>query len=632
MKKISMKRVFATLFLASFCFILWPVSNLRAEDKPPAGRTFPKLPKTPDDPILSESHVYPFWGPTCQRYTYSVIYQDKEGRPPEYVRIYFNGDWIDIEKENPEDNDYKRGVKYIYKFVPKKIGSNFYFFEASNGLGKARDGIIDSPDNGPVLFESAFDKNEIALIDAATGEKVWSFPTEKEWVGGAALSDDGKYLAAQTSHHIHFFETSRGEPKWSYRPETVGTVGGDVKGGIAISADGSEIFALLGNRATLFDRGSNEPLWEADTGNGGYNAAISANGEYLAVATAGMEEDENTNLLILWRKDSSKRLWQYHSSGNFHDVSFSADGSLIAAATGCPDRRGYLFSKDSNEPVWRSEMLTRDSPIHRAKISADGSLAAFGAESDGGAVHLFSKDANQMLWKFPAPGNSSFRALSITPSGQFIGGATLGGRAFILDKSSPTPLVSWTIDGAFGAVDIANDGSFIAAGGTDSKVHIFERESKKERAAVALGEYIGEIDISGDGRYIAAGTSGSVYFFESLDRAGSEVECAEIIEPPSERETMTAKQTYCGDGVCVDPPEDATSCPQDCDPNYAGLRGEGELEEEKKGLPPRLIWVFGGGFLASLLGLGGYLAIVKFKFFRKPPPASEEDYPTPLKP
>jgi len=73
------------------------------------------LPKTADDPILENSRVYPFWGPVCQRYTYSVVYRDKEGRAPEYVKIYFNGEWLDIAKENPEDNDYKRGVKYIYK-------------------------------------------------------------------------------------------------------------------------------------------------------------------------------------------------------------------------------------------------------------------------------------------------------------------------------------------------------------------------------------------------------------------------------------------------------------------------------------------------------------------------------------
>lgn len=619
------------IFLSLLVVLTYLPKITWAEDKPvvinnvPSGQGFAKLPKTPNDPVLTEAHVYPFWGPVCQRYAYSVIYRDKEGRVPEYVRMYFNGAWIDLEKENPADTDYQKGVKYIYKFVPKKIGANFYFFEASNGLGKARAGIIDSPDNGPVLFESAFDNNEIVLIDVVTGQKIWSYPVGKEWVGGVALSDDGEYLAAQTSRHVYLFETGSAEPKWAYTAGVSGLIGGDVKGGIDISADGSKIFALLGNRALLFNRDSNQPIWEAPTGNGGYNAAISSNGEYLAVATAGSEEDENTNLLILWHKDSPNRFWQYHSSGNFHDVSFSTDGSFLAAATGCPDRRGYLFSKDSAQPLWRSEMLTRDSPVHQAKISTDGEIAAFGAESDDGAIHLFSKEAGKILWKFPVPGRYSFRALNITPDGEFIGGATtVQGQVFIFSKDSPTPLASWQVDASLGAADIADDGSFLVVGGTDNKVHIFERESKKERAEISLSEFVGEIDVSANGQYIAAGTSGSVYFFESLDTDHSEARCEEIIEPVPESEMITAmgsvgegdqpKRTYCGDGVCESPPEDVTGCPQDCDPNFS------RAEEVEKDQSVSTKWpgmIFGFGFLTTLLGLGGYLVAVKANLLRK---------------
>jgi WD40 repeat protein len=621
------------IFLSLLAILAYLPKITWAEDKPvvinnvPSGQGFAKLPKTPNDPVLTDAHVYPLWGPICQRYTYSVIYRDQDGRQPEYVRMYFNGAWIDLEKENPANTDYQKGVKYIYKFVPKKIGANFYFFEASNGLGKARAGIIDSPDNGPVLFESAFEDNEIVFIDAATGQKVWSYPVGKEWVGGVALSDDGKYLAAQTSsRHVYLFETGSAEPKWAYTANVSGLIGGDVKGGIDISADGSKVFALLGNRALLFSKDSHQPLWEAPTGNGGYNAAISSNGEYLAVATAGSEEDENTNLLILWHKDSPNRLWQYHSSGNFHDVSFSADGSLLAAATGCPDRRAYLFSKDSAEPLWRSEMLTRDSPVHQAKISADGEIAAFGAESGDGALHLFFQEAGKIVWKFPAPGRYSFRALNITPDGEFIGGATtVQGQAFIFSKDSATPLASWQVDASLGAADLADDGSFLAVGGTDNKVHIFERESKKERAEISLNEFVGELDISANGQYLAAGTSGSVYFFESLAVDQPETECEEIIEPVPESEMIAAmvslgegsqpKSTYYGNGVCESPPEDATGCPQDCDPNFNRAEAETKRDKDIPGKWPGMI--FGLGFLTTLLGLGGYLVVVKADLLRK---------------
>jgi len=516
-------------FLFPFLCLYFLSIPVLAEDKTVG--IIPKLPQTANDPQLFNGHVYPNWGPVCQRYTYSVIYKDTHGRPPQYIKIYFNGKMIDMEKVNPKNTDYKKGVKYFYTHVPKKLGSNFYYFEASNGLGKTRDSILDSPDNGPVLFESAFDQNEIVLIDKQTGKKIISYPTEKEWVGGVALSDDGKYLAAKTSAHIYLFDTTKPQkPIWTYSADASMSIG-DVKGGIDISADGSKIFAAMGNTALFFDKKSNQPKWKYPLNNSAYNVAISADGKYMAAAMAGEEENKNSNLLILFSHKSKKPLWQYHSSGNFHDVSLSQDGQFIAASTGCPDRRAYIFSKDSNQPIMRSDMLTRDSPIHQAKISADGSLAVFGAESDGGAVFLFSPNSTRPIWKFPIPGNSSVRALSFTPDGQYIGAATMAGQTYIFSKNSNKPLYSWSINAPLGAVDIADDGSFLVTGGTDNQIHILTK-GHPTGIITPLNEHVQETDISADGRYIAAGTGGSVYFFESF--AGNENKiftCDQIIEP-----------------------------------------------------------------------------------------------------
>ena len=126
------KRVTVVTFVVGFLVIVCSGFSVDvfAEDKGPPGRTFPKLPKTPEDPILENGGVYPMWGPVCQRYTYHTTYRDKEGRAPEYVRLYFNGHWLDVSPENPNDQDYKKGVRYVYKYVPNKLGSNFFFFEA----------------------------------------------------------------------------------------------------------------------------------------------------------------------------------------------------------------------------------------------------------------------------------------------------------------------------------------------------------------------------------------------------------------------------------------------------------------------------------------------------------------------
>ena len=607
--------IFCLIILLSI-FAFNPVS---AEDKNAPGGIIPKLQKTADDPELFNNFIYPMWGPVCQRYTYTVSYRDKEGKPPQYMRIIFNGKPIDMEKANPGDNNYKEGVRYVYKFVPDKIGSNFYYFEASNGLGKARASIIDSPDNGPVLFEGDFLHNEITVIDSKTGEKILSYPTKEEWVGGVFLSDDGKYLAAKTSRHIYLFGLDNPkEPKWVYKHDTGSEIGGDLKGGVAVSGDGSKIIASIASSILLFNSSSNKPVWRYNMAGNAYNVAISKDGKYMAGATGGTESDVNTNLLILWNEKSEKPLWQYHSSGNFHDVSLSNDGKYIAGSTGCPDRRYYLFSRDSNNPLIKSEMLTYDSPVHRAKISSDGSFSAVGSESGDGAVFLFSKDSKEPVWKFPTSNNSSVRALNFTPDGNYIGASTFGGQAYIFDSKSNQPVGIWTFNAALGGIDISDDGSFIVVGGTDNKIHILSKD-KNINFEVPFEEYVEEIDISANGKYVAVGTGGSVYFFETITKDAKAVTCTTITEPKPIEEMMRGgagvgeqiKSSNCGDSKCAGP-ETIDNCRVDCDPNFKGAMPT--FKDNQIKLPGML---FGFGFIGSLFSLVIFTALRKLKFLEK---------------
>lgn len=524
---------------------LFFLSAVRAEDLP-AGRVIPKLPKTANDPMLLNGKVYPFWGPVCQRYTYSVVYSDIAGRPPEYMKIYFNGAMLDMQKENPDENDYKKGIKYIFQNVPDKYGSNFYYFEASNGLGKTRASIIDSPDNGPVLFDSDFKNNEIVFIDPVAGKELWRYSTGIEWIGAVALSSDGKYLTAQTSNHVYFFDTSNNKPLWIYESTTKGNIGGDVKGGVAISEDGTKIFAALNGKALFFDYKSNKPVWSYNleqNGGGAYGVDISKNGLYTAVAMAGSESAENSNVLIVFDQ-SGKKLWQYHSPGNWHEVNFSQNGDLLAGSTGCPDRRGYVFSKDSAVPIIKSEPLSKESPIDEARISADGNLIAYGVESGYGAVVLMDKNTKKIIWKYETPQGRSVRALAMTPDGEVIGASTFGGDILLFEKKSNIPVVQLKINSAIGAFDLSDDGSIFMTGSADKKVRIFHKGESRAKAEIELNEYVGEVDISANGKYAAAGTSGSVYFFETLmDLNNAPVSaCSKVIEPPKEDTSLFGGQ------------------------------------------------------------------------------------------
>ena len=510
----------------------------------PSGGVISKLPQTPNDPELLNGHVYPEWGSVCQRYTYSVVYRDKGGRPPEYVQIYFNGKMIDLEKENPEDNDYKKGVRYQYKYVPNKIDSNFYYFEASNGLGKTRESIIDSPDNGPVLFESAFDKNEIVLIDVSSGDKLWSYPTQKEWIGGVALSDDGRYLAALTSRHVYFFSTDSNKPLWLYQFNQSSPIGGGPRGnGIAISQDGNRIVAAVGMEVVLFGSESNKPLWKYQAP--ALAVAISKDGQYLAATAVKADRGEGGNVVFLWEAKNNQPIREFGANSNFHDVSLSANGQYFVASTGCPDRKAYLFSKDSPNPVIKSEQLTFDSPVSKSKISADGSLAAFATEGgpDSSVVVFFSKDSPQPLWKFDNQKRNSSRAMSLTPDGQFVAAATMRGDVYLLSKNSNQPVKTWQLNSSVGALDIADDASFIALGGSDNQVWILPKNGGEKK--IQINEFVQSLDIAANGKLIAAGTGGSVYFFESYvsPNKNKVFQCQTIIEPEPESAMMDGERT-----------------------------------------------------------------------------------------
>ena len=533
MKKILL--AISLLIFSLFLFSSFVLAETKEYSSDAPGRTIPKLPQTPNDPELVDGHVYPMWGPVCQRYTYSVVYKDKEGRAPKYVQIYFNGKMIDLEKENPADNDYKRGVRYFYKYVPKKIGANFYYFEASNGLGKARASIIDSPDNGPVLFESAFDQNEIGLIDTQKKEKILSYPTGEKWVEQTAISDDGKYFAAKTTNEVLFFETQNPQkPLWKYKLGVEENTG-DMVGEVALSADGSVIAASANDKVLVFDKQSNQPRWIAEMKSKSLNIAISANGQYLAtVISTPTPESTNANTLVFWQTDNKNPLWRYENIANIHDLDLSADGSFLAAATGCPDRRAYIFSKDSNEPILRSEMLTYDSPVQKARVTDDGKLGAF--TTDGGPesslLLLFDKDSKQLVWKYDDGVRRAARSLGMTPDGNFIVVGNMKGDLYLFSKGNNTPLKKWQFPSSFGALDISDDGQIIAAGGTDKKVYLIDRQSNQQKE-IAFNEFVDTLDMSGDGKYVVAGTGASPYFFEDIQGPNKDkvYGCETVIEP-----------------------------------------------------------------------------------------------------
>src|SRR3989344_9414364 len=82
--------------------------------------------ETVDAPTIVNSEVYPFWGVLCTNYTYYATYKDEKGREPEYMRIWLNGKWYDM---NFLSGDPSSGATYTYNYVPNSGSTNFYYYE-----------------------------------------------------------------------------------------------------------------------------------------------------------------------------------------------------------------------------------------------------------------------------------------------------------------------------------------------------------------------------------------------------------------------------------------------------------------------------------------------------------------------
>ncbi|MBI5123132.1 WD40 repeat domain-containing protein [Candidatus Roizmanbacteria bacterium] len=567
-----MKKIILLLLFIIFCS-----SSVFAELKP-FYNIVEKLTEaeTRDAPRLYGNVVYPGFGVPCTKFTYRVMYQDEKGRAPEYVRINLNNKGYNMEKKK---GDYKTGTLYTYEYIPTSTKNNFFYFEASNGVGKARAAIIDSPDQGPTIFSEKFDNNQIILLDK-DGNEIWTYDTSYDQVEGVAISSDGNYVAVVTNVYVYLFSKDNKEPLWKFCtncvvPEIISTN----MAGIAISADGKYIAADLQNTLYFFNRESNKPLWVRDTESSALGIDMSNDGSLIASGVANL--NGKGDKIFLYNKEGTK-LWEYRAehpgydqTGNFYHPDMTPDGNFIAVSTGCPDRRAYIFSK-KKDLLFRSEQLTFDSPVHESAISDDGSLAAYSADHNTGKeiVFLFNRQGNK-LWSFSSQEDATSRGVSISADGEYIAAGTSAGNIYLFSKGSNKPL--WKFSDSkkpfvqIGEVKLNSDGSLLAAAGTSKKIYMFSKESNKPLWEYKANTWVTKLDFNG--KYIVAGTGLREYGGEGATEE-KEFTCTEIIEPPSmeEMEGQVDRKTeedykgrvVCGDGICIPNIENSENCPQDC--------------------------------------------------------------------
>lgn len=601
----------SAISLSILLFLFFILSPAHAEDKP--GFSFP--PKLSDaetrgGPQLTDGTVYPFWGMPCTNFTYRVIYKDAQGRPPSYVRIWLDGNWHDMTKQS---GDYNGGALYSFNYIPDSGEEIFYFFEAGNGVGKARSAFIDSPNQGPILYSEPFDNNQVILL-RKNGGLAWAFDTGADVVYDVSLSDDGEYVAAGTERYVYLFSKNSSTPLWKFcRQCSPPKISLGQNTAAAVSGDGQYVVASLDGRLYYFSRENKTPLWSADITCNAVGVAVSEHGDYVSAGVSNCGEKGNS--VFFFSKDGAL-LWKYKTntsgyanSGEMYGPAMTPDGGRVAVSSGCPDRRAYLFARDG-QMLYRSEPLQRDAPVHKSAISNDGKFIAYGSDGEAGKPNkfLFSSDG-RLVWSHTAVDETDARAISISGDGNYVASGTSSGRIYLFSRTGGgRPLWIFAEKGDFakvGDVKLNQDGSLLAAGTSTSKVYLFSRGSSTPLWEYRAPTWINSVDFNGE--YIVAGTGFKEYQFEGNSAPPQHAACARIIQPPEPENdiggggvTAGGAGATCGNTICEpDGGESAQTCRQDC-----GVGEDGFTDGGKAG-SGRLVCSNGRCDMIELDGTGG---------------------------
>jgi WD40 repeat protein len=296
---------------------------------------------------------------------------------------------------------------------------------------------------------------------APTQQTVVSLPG---WVGGVALSGDGRVLATGSSDHVaRLWDARSGELVGTFKGHT------DAVAAVAVSPDG-ETLATASHDHTA-------KLWDVKA----RESRQTLSGHHGALTSVAFAPDGS--LLATASLDGSVKLWDpataklRHTLGGHkswvNSIAFNPKGELLISG-----------SSDGTVKVWTvtTGELQRTLPASKAEVrsvaySPDGQWIAAGIRY--GAVKVWATDGwkERHTWELRADDVS---AVAFTPdSGQLLIGTgewNRPGRVEQWDVASAKKVGQLPHTGEVLSVAVARNTGTIAAGGADRTVSIWQKE------------------------------------------------------------------------------------------------------------------------------------------------------------
>lgn len=293
------------------------------------------------------------------------------------------------------------------------------------------------------------------------------------WVGGVALSADGKQIATACSDNLARL--------WhAGTDKLLGTFKGHTNciTSVALSPDGETLATGSYDQTAKLWNVARQSVLHTLTGHGGPLTSVAFSPDGTRLATAGVDRS-----VILWDAKSGKRLQTLSGHKSWvNSVAFSPNGDLILSG-----------SSDGTLRIWSAENggLLNTIPASKAEVrsvawSADGRWIAAGIRY--GAVNVFAAGSGELRHDVKLAADDT-SALAFTRDSRRLligtGEWNRPGRVEIIDIDSGKNLDPLSHTGEVLSLAISRDGGVIAAGGGDRAVSIWRASATAQVRALA---------------------------------------------------------------------------------------------------------------------------------------------------